>query len=66
MERVPVAEEDADLITMLGPRRAAWQLIDELPDTTSARRSAHTFWRTAGTARSRSPRTPRRRSCASA
>ena len=30
MERVPVAEEDADLITMLG-RDAAWQLIDELP-----------------------------------
>ena len=30
MERVPIAEEDSDLITMLG-RDAAWQLIDELP-----------------------------------
>jgi RNA polymerase sigma factor (sigma-70 family) len=30
MERVPVAEEDVELITMLG-RDAAWQLIDELP-----------------------------------
>ena len=30
MERVPVGEEDRELITMLG-RDAAWQLIDELP-----------------------------------
>jgi RNA polymerase sigma factor (sigma-70 family) len=30
MERVPVGEEDAELITLLG-RDAAWQLIDELP-----------------------------------
>ncbi len=30
IERVPVGEEDAELITMLG-RDAAWQLIDELP-----------------------------------
>jgi RNA polymerase sigma factor (sigma-70 family) len=30
MERVPIGEEDAELITMLG-RDAAWQLIDELP-----------------------------------
>ena len=30
MERVPLAEEDAELIAMLG-RDAAWQLIDELP-----------------------------------
>jgi RNA polymerase sigma factor (sigma-70 family) len=30
MERLPVAEEDRELITMLG-RDAAWQLIDELP-----------------------------------
>ena len=30
MERVPVGEEDGELITMLG-RDAAWQLINELP-----------------------------------
>jgi RNA polymerase sigma factor (sigma-70 family) len=30
MERVPVGEEDAELITLLG-RDAAWRLIDELP-----------------------------------
>ena len=30
IERVPVGEEDAELITLLG-RDAAWQLIDELP-----------------------------------
>jgi RNA polymerase sigma factor (sigma-70 family) len=30
MERLPVGEEDGELITMLG-RDAAWQLIDELP-----------------------------------
>jgi len=30
IERVPVAEEDAEQIAMLG-RDAAWQLIDELP-----------------------------------
>jgi RNA polymerase sigma factor (sigma-70 family) len=30
IERVPVAAEDAELITMLG-RDAAWQMIDELP-----------------------------------
>jgi RNA polymerase sigma factor (sigma-70 family) len=30
MERVAVAEDDAELITLLG-RDAAWQLIDELP-----------------------------------
>jgi RNA polymerase sigma factor (sigma-70 family) len=30
MERVPVGEEDSELITMLG-RDAAWQLINELP-----------------------------------
>jgi RNA polymerase sigma factor (sigma-70 family) len=30
IERVPVGEEDVELITMLG-RDAAWQMIDELP-----------------------------------
>jgi RNA polymerase sigma factor (sigma-70 family) len=30
IERVPVGEEDAEMITLLG-RDAAWQLIDELP-----------------------------------
>jgi RNA polymerase sigma-70 factor (ECF subfamily) len=30
IERVPVGDEDLELITMLG-RDAAWQLIDELP-----------------------------------
>jgi RNA polymerase sigma-70 factor (ECF subfamily) len=30
MERAPVAEDDAELIAMLG-RDAAWQLVDELP-----------------------------------
>ena len=30
IERPPVAEEDVELIDMLG-RDAAWQLIDELP-----------------------------------
>lgn len=30
MERLPVGDEDRELITMLG-RDAAWQLIDELP-----------------------------------
>jgi RNA polymerase sigma-70 factor (ECF subfamily) len=30
MERLPVGEDDRELITMLG-RDAAWQLIDELP-----------------------------------
>jgi RNA polymerase sigma factor (sigma-70 family) len=30
MERVPVGEEDRELITMLG-RDAAWQMLDDLP-----------------------------------
>ena len=30
VQRVPVGEEDAEMITLLG-RDAAWQLIDELP-----------------------------------